>query len=181
MRTPLMQILDLVVRMDARGARKVRKKEIERIYKIGYWQRPEVKARDRIRQRARHRPKNTWEYARTSARYATRKAIACGDLTRKPCEVCQSPDVEAHHDDYTEILAIRWLCRSHHRLVAHPKPSGIVQGLQFEWCPVVGSRFKIDVSATTAPCPVCKRQLYLHKHGVDVSFPRHKAPVMETA
>lgn len=38
-----------------------------------------------------------------------------GKLTRKPCEVCGSEDrLNAHHDDYSKPLDIRWLCRLHH-------------------------------------------------------------------
>jgi hypothetical protein len=35
-------------------------------------------------------------------------------LIRKPCEVCSNPKSQAHHDDYTKPLDIRWLCRKHH-------------------------------------------------------------------
>lgn len=43
-------------------------------------------------------------------------AIKCGKLTRQPCEVCgaDSP-VEAHHDDYSKPLEVRWLCQYHHK------------------------------------------------------------------
>lgn len=36
-------------------------------------------------------------------------------LSAQPCEVCQSTEkVQAHHDDYSKPLAIRWLCHRHH-------------------------------------------------------------------
>lgn len=36
-------------------------------------------------------------------------------LDRKPCEVCGTArKVEAHHDDYSKPLEIRWLCKKHH-------------------------------------------------------------------
>jgi len=42
-------------------------------------------------------------------------AMRLGLLTQEPCEVCGNPKGEAHHDDYSQPLAIRWLCRAHHK------------------------------------------------------------------
>src|SRR5262245_21627464 len=45
----------------------------------------------------------------------TSAAIARGKLLKKPCEVCACVlNVQAHHDDYNEPLAVRWLCKKHH-------------------------------------------------------------------
>jgi len=52
---------------------------------------------------------------RMLARSAARAAIREGRLIRKPCETCGATDVEAHHDDYSKALDVRWLCRRHHR------------------------------------------------------------------
>ncbi|WP_218650451.1 hypothetical protein [Brevundimonas sp. P7753] len=30
------------------------------------------------------------------------------------CEVCSATRVDAHHDDYSRPLDVRWLCRAHH-------------------------------------------------------------------
>jgi hypothetical protein len=46
---------------------------------------------------------------------AVNNAIRDGRLTRQPCEVCQKPNAQAHHDDYWKPLAVRWLCFRHHR------------------------------------------------------------------
>lgn len=43
-----------------------------------------------------------------------RKAIRDGILIKRPCEVCGAAQVDAHHDDYSRPLDVRWLCRSHH-------------------------------------------------------------------
>lgn len=45
-------------------------------------------------------------------------AFEHGRLVRQPCEVCGTTTwpVDAHHDDYTKPLDVRWLCRSHHKL-----------------------------------------------------------------
>lgn len=48
------------------------------------------------------------------ARLETRKAIKKGILIKMPCEVCGGPKVDAHHDDYSKPLEIRWMCRVHH-------------------------------------------------------------------
>jgi hypothetical protein len=49
-----------------------------------------------------------------AARWAVAKAIRRGDLVRQPCEVCGNPDAQAHHEDYSQPLRVRWLCRLHH-------------------------------------------------------------------
>jgi hypothetical protein len=53
---------------------------------------------------------------RYSARNAVNNAVRDGRLTRLPCEVCGETDgVEAHHEDYSRPLVVRWLCFAHHR------------------------------------------------------------------
>lgn len=55
------------------------------------------------------------------ARSIVKWAIEQG-LKVMPCEICQSTEnVEAHHDDYSKPLDIRWLCQRHHREVHHPR------------------------------------------------------------
>lgn len=44
----------------------------------------------------------------------TRRALRKGYLKYEPCEVCGLEDAQAHHDDYTKPLNIRWLCSWHH-------------------------------------------------------------------
>jgi hypothetical protein len=43
------------------------------------------------------------------------KARRMGKLTPKPCEICGNPDTQAHHEDYTKPLEVKWLCLHHHR------------------------------------------------------------------
>lgn len=50
-----------------------------------------------------------------AARTAVGNAIRDGRLLRCPCEVCGAVKAEAHHDDYSKPLDVRWLCVKHHR------------------------------------------------------------------
>ncbi len=40
--------------------------------------------------------------------------IRAGRLRRQECEVCGSPNANAHHADYSKPLEVRWLCDLHH-------------------------------------------------------------------
>lgn len=59
------------------------------------------------RRRERHPEKDR-------ARYITTNAVRDGRLIRQPCQVCGDAKSEAHHDDYSKPLEVRWLCRMHH-------------------------------------------------------------------
>lgn len=48
------------------------------------------------------------------AHVAVQRALSAGTLTKGKCEVCGESAVDAHHDDYTRPLDVRWLCRQHH-------------------------------------------------------------------
>lgn len=50
------------------------------------------------------------------AHLVVQQALNRGDLVRQPCEVCGTTEgrIDAHHDDYSKPLDVRWLCRSHH-------------------------------------------------------------------
>jgi hypothetical protein len=49
-----------------------------------------------------------------AAHDAVYRALKSGKLTRGPCEQCGDPDTQAHHDDYSMPLSVRWLCLTHH-------------------------------------------------------------------
>ena len=51
---------------------------------------------------------------RAKARAIASKAMHRGKLTKKPCEMCGSAQSEKHHENYSEPLKVRWLCRKHH-------------------------------------------------------------------
>lgn len=49
------------------------------------------------------------------AHEVVRRALIKGDLVREPCADCGSTEhIDAHHDDYSQPLAVIWLCRRHH-------------------------------------------------------------------
>lgn len=48
------------------------------------------------------------------ARTQVHRALRAGLLVKKPCEVCGSEKAQAHHDDYSKPLEVRWLCHPHH-------------------------------------------------------------------
>lgn len=48
-----------------------------------------------------------------AAHIAVGNALRDGELKRQPCEVCGAM-AQAHHDDYSKPLDVRWLCTKHH-------------------------------------------------------------------
>lgn len=52
------------------------------------------------------------------AHAAVSRALRSGKLIKGPCEKCGAENVDAHHDDYSKPLDVRWLCRRHH-LIEH--------------------------------------------------------------
>jgi hypothetical protein len=49
-----------------------------------------------------------------AASTAVSNAVRDGRLTRQPCEICGKDNAQAHHDDYSKPLDVRWLCTTHH-------------------------------------------------------------------
>lgn len=91
-------------------------------------QTPSGRKREHLRNQKTKRKKDRAHYQRTlrakfPERYRARNtvdyAVKKGTLIRLPCEVCGDPKSQAHHDDYSQPLAVRWLCFKHHREVAH--------------------------------------------------------------
>lgn len=76
---------------------------------------PQRKAKILIYQRKR-RSKHP---EKTRAHNMVTRAKKSGKLARQPCEVCGDPKSQAHHDDYSKPLDVRWLCFKHHREIGH--------------------------------------------------------------
>lgn len=51
---------------------------------------------------------------RIKAASAVGHAIRTGKLTKGYCEICGKEKTDAHHEDYTKLLEVTWLCRKHH-------------------------------------------------------------------
>lgn len=49
-----------------------------------------------------------------AANTAVNNAIRDGRLVKAPCEKCGELKAQAHHDDYSKPLDVRWLCVKHH-------------------------------------------------------------------
>jgi ribosomal protein S27AE len=51
-------------------------------------------------------------------RSKTHYHVKRGTITKKPCAICHENSVQAHHEDYSDALNVRWLCvlchRKHH-------------------------------------------------------------------
>lgn len=60
-----------------------------------------------------NRQKAKWP-EKFQARKLTSQAIASGRLMRQPCEGCGATPADAHHDDYSRPLDVRWLCEACH-------------------------------------------------------------------
>lgn len=50
---------------------------------------------------------------------AVHAAIKKGVLVRQACEVCGEQKTDAHHDDYSKPLDVRWLCHMCHEAHHH--------------------------------------------------------------
>ena len=68
---------------------------------------------------ANYRERNPQKY---KAQVAVSNALRDRRLVRQACEFCGNQKAEAHHDDYSKPLEVRWLCNAHHR-AEHRKES----------------------------------------------------------
>lgn len=63
----------------------------------------------------RREGKFRWKYdEKSKARCYLNVSLKRGKVKKLPCEVCGDSKSQAHHDDYSKPLEVRWLCRLHH-------------------------------------------------------------------
>lgn len=55
------------------------------------------------------------EAEKVKARYLLNLVVRGGVIARGCCRDCGSPDTHGHHVDYSEPLAVVWLCPIHHK------------------------------------------------------------------
>ena len=65
--------------------------------------------------RKRHSELSYLQRLKANCRSYTHTYVKRGKIIKGVCEICGSPNVEAHHDDYTKPLEIKWLCKLHHK------------------------------------------------------------------
>lgn len=92
-----------------------RKHRIKNIIRIRKYDLNRRKNRDRLSDIK----KNTqWKLNNPLKIKAARKvqyAIKIGKIKRLPCEKCGELKSQAHHDDYSKPLIVRFLCAAHHK------------------------------------------------------------------
>lgn len=73
---------------------------------------------------------------RANARSYLHQYIKRLKVLKQPCEVCGGLNVEAHHEDYSKPLEVRWLCRGKHLAL-----SGAVERVEVLHRPAIQPQF----------------------------------------
>lgn len=60
-----------------------------------------------------------------AAHLAVQRALRAGSLVKKPCEECGAEKAEAHHDDYSDQLGVKWLCHKCHMALHSQERSSV--------------------------------------------------------
>lgn len=66
------------------------------------------------RNRPKHSDLSEEMRLRANARSYANVYLRRGKLKKKPCERCGDPKVQMHHEDYSQPLQVKWLCRKCH-------------------------------------------------------------------
>jgi len=99
------------------------KKDVKNRY---YSKITEIKDYEHHRSQTKQRKQKAIEYLRTKrAKYPEKyqahnivsNAVRDGRLEKQSCEICGCEQSQAHHEDYSRPLDVRWLCFKHHRKI----------------------------------------------------------------
>lgn len=92
-----------------------------------YAKHDEVREYDKKRARTNYRRQKKLVYSdafrknnpeKKAAHTLVHNRLRSGEIVRQPCEVCGTTEnIQAHHDDYSKPLEVRWLCQIHHKIV----------------------------------------------------------------
>jgi hypothetical protein len=74
---------------------------------------PEFLSKWKIRKRRAQ--KDPFSEIRKQTRHKTRQLVIEGKIKKKNCLICDSKEVIAHHEDYSNPFNIIWLCEKHHK------------------------------------------------------------------
>lgn len=81
--------------------------------------------------RVRHSELTDDQRMRANARSYLNTYLRRGYITKNPCIICGSCEVQGHHENYNKPLEVVWLCKPHHRQyhneLIEGDNSGIVQ------------------------------------------------------
>lgn len=89
------------------------KRITERERRLKYKEAPEFVIKEREKINTRYKDDIDFRLKKL-VRSSTNRYIRLGLLIKQPCEICGAEKVDAHHDDYSKPLDVRWLCRFHH-------------------------------------------------------------------
>lgn len=92
--------------------REYRKKNAERLREYNRLYNKNWRRKNGYHNEKRSKIKNA---EKTKTRHRTMRAVMNGKIKKLPCVVCGSEKSQAHHDDYSDHLKVKWLCALHHR------------------------------------------------------------------
>jgi hypothetical protein len=72
-------------------------------------------AASHMREWRKTHPMTEFQKFKANTRSKTKVYVKRGLIKKLPCEICNSLDVQAHHEDYHDAYNIHWLCASCHR------------------------------------------------------------------